>query len=1013
MSAMRTLRLSLLVLAVTLLARGSDAQYFGQNKVQYRRFDFQVLQTPHFDIYYYPSEQEAVYQAARMAERWFDHFARVFGQPLHGRQPLVLYASHPDFAQTNVVAESPGEGTGGFTESDRSRIVLPFGASLAETNHVLGHELVHAFQYDIARHGNAAVVMMPLWFIEGMAEYLSIGGVDSQTAMWMRDAVRQDKLPTIKDLGSPKFFPYRYGQAIWSYLAERFGPEVVVKLLRVRSEKVTTRLKVATGLSAEQLSRDWHAWLRAQYAPPRSADIAKTKSPGPAAETASGDGTRRVVTAKNAGRLNVGPAISPDGTEMVFLSEKDRFSVDLFLADAHTGRVKRKIVSTATDPHFDSLEFIDSAGAWDPSGRRFAFTAIRNGGAVLVVVDARSGETLSENRLADIGQAFNATWSPDGSRVAFSGLKGGVTDLYAYDLANRQMTALTNDSFADFQPSWSPDGRTIAFVTDRFSTDLRNLEFGNYSLARLDVATGAIDQLPGLRDARSLDPHWAPDGRSLFFVGTAGGVNNIYRLEIATSQIRQVTDLWNGVAGVTPISPVFSVASDHQAIAFSVYRDGGYEIDSIDDRGRLAGRLLPAEATTMPGVLPLVEMPSRPTPLVDNSLTSLSEAAVKRYRKTLTLNRVGQPYFSAGGGSFGTFIQAGMGLSWADMLGDQQMDLQLQVGRRRDDFAGQAVYINRSHRVNLGFALDYLPALFAKSESTFLGSGDTATRQTDYLRQIHTGASGLVIYPFNRAQRLEFAAGLEHISFARETNQQVFSLTNGNLLREENLTVRAAEPITFAQTSAAFVQDTAVFGPTSPILGSRYRFEIAPAMGGLNFTTLLADYRRYEMPIRPFTIAMRARYVSRFGSDASDPRLLPLVLTLRDQVRGYDLQSMVSAPCQDSTGLGCSAIDLLNGSRLFVGNVEVRFPLFGVFNRSFSYGPLPIEGLVFLDAGSLWTRQTATDGTGYWARHLMRSVGAGVRVNAGGMIFEFDAVRPYDRPDKKGWTISFNIVPGF
>jgi len=1009
-SVTRTLRLTVLLAIALLAARATDAQYFGQNKVQYRRFDFRVLQTKHFDVYYYPSEQEAVYQAARMAERWYDHLSRVLGHTLRERQPLVLYACHPDFAQTNVVADSPGEGTGGFTEGDKNRVVLPFGASLSETNHVLGHELVHAFQYDIAKRGNSSVVLMPLWFVEGMAEYLSIGGMDAQTAMWMRDAVAQDKLPSIKDLSSPRFFPYRYGQAIWSYLAGRFGPDVVPRLLKARSEKVANRLKAVTGLSAEQLSRDWHAVLRSEYG--TAAGTAGGAGEPTGVRAAAAKGVRRVVTARTGGRLNVGPALSPDGNEIVFLSEKDRFSVDMFVADAHTGAIKRKVVSTATDPHYDSLEFIDSAGAWDPTGRCFAFTAIRSGGAVLVVIDAKTGDLLREIRLGDIGQAFNATWSPDGNRIAFSGLKGGVTDLYAYDLKTSRLEALTDDVFADVQPSWSPDGKTIAFVTDRFSTDLRNLEFGNYRLALFDVASRSVEQVAGLRDGRNLDPHWAPDGRSLFFVATVNGFTNIYRLDIASSQIAQVTDLPNGVAGVTPISPVFSVAADRQAIAFSVYRDGGYEIQALEGRQDLAGRSVPADSTTMPGIVPLVERPSRPVPLVDSTLASLGDAAVKRYRKTLNLSRVGTPYFAAGGGSFGTFIQAGIGLSWADMLGDQQMDLQLQVGRRRENFAGQAVYVNRARRVNLGFALEYLPALFAKSESTFVSAADTATQQTDYLRQIHTGARGLVIYPFNRARRLEFAAGVEHITFARETNRQIFSLATGDRVREENVTVRAARPIAFMQASAALVGDTAVFGPTSPILGTRYRFEIAPTLGSLSFTTVLADYRRYLMPARPFTIALRARFVSRFGADATDPRLLPLVWTLRDQVRGYDLQSMVTVPCSPTPGPDCSSTNLLDGSRLFVGNVELRFPLLGLLNRTFSYGPLPVEGMVFMDTGSLWTRQGGADG-GFWSGHLMRSLGTGVRVNAGGMVFEIAAVRPFDRVDRRGWTISFNLMPGF
>ncbi len=1011
MSYTRILRLSVLMVCAVLLARAAGAQYFGQNKVQYRRFDFRVLQTKHFDIYYYPSEQEAVYEAARLAERWYEHFSRALGHELSGRQPLVLYACHPDFSQTNVVMESPGEGTGGFTEGEKNRVVLPFGASLAETNHVLGHELVHAFQYDLARHGHPSIVLQPLWFIEGMAEYLSIGGMDAQTAMWMRDAVKQNKLPSIKDLASPRFFPYRYGQALWSYLGRRFGQDVVPRLLRAKGEKVASRLRAVTGETLEQLTKEWHAALRAEYG--AAEPEAKAAKP-PQAESDSSGGVRRVVTAKSGGRLNVGPALSPDGREMVFLSEKDRFSVDMFVADAHTGVIKRKIVSTATDPHFDSLEFIDSAGAWDPAGQRFAFTAIRHGGAVLVVIDAKTGDTIREARLGDIGQAFNPTWSPDGERIAFSGLDGGVTDLYAYDLKRGDLKALTHDVFADFQPSWSPDGRTIAFVTDRFSTDLRNLEFGNYSLAVLDVASGAIDQLPGLRGSRNLDPHWSPDGRSLFFVATTEGLSNIYRLDLATSLIRQVTNLWNGVAGVTPMSPVFSVAADRQELAFSVYRDGGYEIQAIDGRQALAGQPVAPDKTTMAGVQPLVEMPARPAPLADSAVTSLGDAAVKQYRKRLALNRVGTPYFSAGGGSFGTFIQAGMGLSWADMLGDQQMDLQMQVGRRRDDFAGQLAYVNRSRRWNVGFVLDYVPALFASAQSTSLTSATTATTRTDFLRQIHTGASGLVIYPFNRAQRLEFAAGLEHVSFARETNLEVFSLSNGNPLNNDTTTLPAGKPITFGQTSAAFVQDTSVFGPTSPILGSRYRFEIAPAFGGLNFATVLADYRRYVMPLRPFTVAVRARYISRFGADASDPRLLPLVWTLRDQVRGYDLQTMMTKPCSAaSPSSDCMTLDWLGGSRLFVGNVEVRFPLLGAFNRSFSYGPLPMEGFVFGDLGTLWTHQSAGDAATWWARHMMRSVGAGVRLNAGGMVFEVAAVRPFDRNDVRGWTVSFNLMPGF
>jgi hypothetical protein len=183
------------ICAVLLLATPVSAQYFGRNKVQYKKLDFQVLKTEYFDIYYYPSAREGIDIAARMAERWRARLGRILGHELSGRQPLVLYASHPDFEQTNTIQGELGEGTGGVTESLRRRIILPLGGPLADTDHVLGHEIVHAYQYDMTTNPNAppgqnGASRLPLWFIEGMAEYLSIGPIDPNTAMWLRDVQR-------------------------------------------------------------------------------------------------------------------------------------------------------------------------------------------------------------------------------------------------------------------------------------------------------------------------------------------------------------------------------------------------------------------------------------------------------------------------------------------------------------------------------------------------------------------------------------------------------------------------------------------------------------------------------------------------------------------------------------------------------------------------------------------------------------------------------------------------------
>src|SRR5213592_4407124 len=263
-----TTRLSLLLGALSLFALPVQAQYFGRNAVQYETFHFKILKTQHFDIYFYDREADLAAEAGRMAERWYTRLSTVLRHQLSGRQPLILYADAPDFWQTNVFGgQQPGEGTGGVTESIKRRIVLPAGASLKETDHVIGHELTHAFQYDITGvgRGNMATGLnrVPLWFIEGMAEYVSLGNVDTNTTMWMRDAVRTGRMPGFHELEDPRWFPYRWGQSFWSYLGGTYGDDIVGALLRAagRTGNVQASLETMTHRPVDSLIADWHRAL--------------------------------------------------------------------------------------------------------------------------------------------------------------------------------------------------------------------------------------------------------------------------------------------------------------------------------------------------------------------------------------------------------------------------------------------------------------------------------------------------------------------------------------------------------------------------------------------------------------------------------------------------------------------------------------------------------------------------------------------------------------------------------
>src|SRR4051812_20125264 len=312
-ATMRKIIPALAVCITVTTAAPASAQYFGRNKVQYKKFDFQVLKTEHFDIYFYPEEREGIQIAARMAERWHSRLTRVLNHQLRGRQPLVLYASHPDFEQTNTIQGELGEGTGGVTEPLRRRIVLPLGGPLSDTDHVIGHELVHAFQFDIttpknAEPGQNGAERLPLWFIEGMAEYFSLGPVDPNTAMWLRDAVRttddakaaKDKLPDIEHLDNPKYFPYRWGQAFWAYVGGRYGDDVIRRMLAMAAAAgdYNVAIEKVLGVKTKDLSDEWQASIRRTYAPV----LASTMPPA--------ESGRAVITSEGfGGDLNVGPAL--------------------------------------------------------------------------------------------------------------------------------------------------------------------------------------------------------------------------------------------------------------------------------------------------------------------------------------------------------------------------------------------------------------------------------------------------------------------------------------------------------------------------------------------------------------------------------------------------------------------------------------------------------------------------------------------------------------------------------
>jgi WD40 repeat protein len=1017
-------------LVAGLLPVALEAQYFGRNKVQYEDFDFRVLSTEHFDIYYYPEAEEAIHDAARMAERWYTRLSRVFNHEFREVKPIILYANHPDFQQTNVTGQILGEGTGGFAESLKNRIVLPLTGVYGDTDHVLGHEIVHAFQYDIAQRagamGQQGIGNLPLWLIEGMAEYLSVGRHDPHTAMWLRDAALRGDLPTFRQLTQdPRFFPYRYGQALWAYIGGRWGDRAVTDLYKAAlRDGWEPSVRRVLRVSSQELNDGWMESIRSAYLP-----LMQGK------ERPEEVSARVIAQELEGGRMNIGPSLSPNGQYVAYFSERDLFETTLFLADARTGQVVKRLISAQSDVHMDALSFLRTSGAWSPDGTRLAFSVFARGDEELAILRVEDQEVEHRVRIDGVGSVATPSWSPDGRTIAVSGNQGGVTDLYLVDVETGAVTQLMDDRYAALQPVFSPDGGTLAFVTDRYQTDFERLEFGDLRIALMDVATREIRPLELFPVGKHIDPKFSPDGRSLFFISDADGFNDVYRVELATGEIDRITRLATGVSGVTALAPALTIASQTGDMMFSVFSEGNYAIYRMDAAQvearaeRVTDRVIGVQVA---GVLPPVESVDRGivASYLEDPLRGLPDAlefTTAPYRPRLGLDYVGVPMVGVAVDRWGTAIGGAVATYWSDMLGDRQLFAAVQANGGVKDIGGQAFYLNRSGRWNRGVIGGHVPYQFQRP--IWRETRDTITLGIQTLRVFENQALGVLEYPLSQTRRWEFNGGYVRYAFDLEEQRIHYDALTGQEIGHEKVGLDptlipgldSADDIHLARASVAYVGDWSNFGFTSPVRGGRFRFEASPQIGSLTVVNALADYRRYFWRY-PFTLAVRGMHFGRYGPDAEERHGLlnrELFLGFPTLVRGYAHDSFTQQECVDAQGSfdpDCNVFFRLLGSRIGVASAELRVPLFGVPEFGLINFPfLPTELAGFVDAGLAWTSDEppvfAWDDVA--SRTPVVSAGVTTRMNLMGFaILEIYYAYPFQRPNQ-GFHFGFNLAPGW
>lgn len=994
------------------------AQYFGKNKPAYKNFNYDVYQTPHFEIYNYLKNDSLLNNLARSSEKWYQMHQDVLKDTFNIRNPMLIYNNHADFQQTRAISSLIGIGTGGVTEALKNRIIFPVAFTNSQTDHVLGHEMVHAFQYHMLIHGDSSslnsIQNLPLWMVEGMAEYLSIGSIDPNTSMWMRDALINKDFPTLKDLTrNSKYFPYRYGHAFWAMVGKTWGDSIIVPLfMKTAQLGYEKAVKSVLGFSADSLSGMWKSALEQHYK-----DYMKDTADHPVGD--------KIISDENAGRMNISPSLSPGGNYVAFLSERDFFTLDLFLADVQSGKIIKKLSSTVKNDEIDDFNAIESAGTWSPDGKKFAFVIVSDGINKLAVLDVNKAKITEEIEIPGVPSFINPSWSPDGRYIVLSGLVSGQNDLFLYEIKTGKVEQLTDDRLANIHPSWSSDGKSIVFAAEKINDGV-NREKYCFDLAILDPETKDIKYFDVFHGTLNLNPVFSPDDRSIFFLSDNDGFRNLYRYEQGSGKVFRLTSFLTGISGITAYSPAIDIARNTGQLVYTYYSQNGYQIYTSTISDFYETETNPFEINQEAGTLPPLNHVL--INLVDSSLynrPSIPEVQAGTFRKIpyrpkFKLDYISNVQAGISAGRYGTGMAGAVNMIFSDIVGNNQLYTALAVNGEVFDIGTQVAYINQKKNLNWGAVISHIPYMSGRynyMDDSLDYNGERIPVNDyiiDLMRMFKDEVSVFSYYPLSRTRRFEAGASLAWYYF-RIDRYHNYYYENWLKIGEKKEKIPAPDGFILQQVDLAYVEDNSFFGMTAPMQGHRSRIQVEKYFGKLNFYSALIDYRKYFF-MKPVNLSFRIYHYGRYGSGSESNLISPLYIGYPWLVRGYESKSFYNESTLNKNSLN---INQLTGSKVIVGNIELRIP----FTGPERYALIPLKWFftdlnLFLDGGLAWSShmQPALK----WQPDSpdetipVFSVGTSLRINLFGyvVIEPFYAI-PLQNGGLKNGSFGLNFLPGW